>query len=236
MNEAGFNYATKEQTREKTAEEKASCGIRCPYCGATVHEGDEICPSCGRRLVNYCTFCGSPMDWSDTECLECGAPADGIKCPSCGTLSFRSFCPRCNTPVTRAAVRMVESAKSDPLFVKASAESAKVEELELKLVQAPPAEAAQIEQELIKVTDDLNAILGQMLPPAGSTPQEQRNYYCARKVAVTTRTTERIRLGWVCNYCGCTHNQPSECSKPHLGGTWKYEEITTSTTEYIKKK
>ena len=236
MIKTGFNCATREQTREKTAGEQAASGIRCPHCGATVHQDDEICPSCGRRLVDYCTFCGAPMEWSDTECPECGAPADDIRCPACGTLSHRSFCPKCNTPVTRAAVRMVEAAKADPLFARASAESARVEDLELKLVQAPPAEARQIEQELIKVTDDLNAILEQMLPPAGSTPQEQRNYFCARKVAVTTSTTTRIRVGWVCNYCGCTHNQPSECSKPYLGGTWKYEDITTSTTEYIKKK
>lgn len=235
MKELGASYATRESAGVKTAEEKASSGFRCPHCGASVEDDCEICPSCGHRLVSYCTFCGTPMEWSDDECPECGAPAGGIRCPSCGTLSNRSFCPKCNTPVTRAAVRMVEAAKNDPTFQAAVGQNAKVEELEFRLEQAAPSEVSLIRQELIKVTNDLNDTLAKMLPPAGSTPQEQRNYHCARKVAVTTRITSRVRVGWVCNYCGCTHDQPSECSKPYLGGTWKYEDITTSRIDYFKK-
>lgn len=235
MTNTNQSFATREQVKEKTTEAKTAEGLQCPHCGATIHPDDEICPSCGRRLVNYCTFCGAPMEWSDTECPECGAPADGIKCPNCGTLSMRSFCPKCNTPVTRAAARMVEAAQNDPLFKAATAQNEKVEELALKLEQAPPAEAPQLQQELIKVTNDLNAILEQMLPPAGSTPQEQRNYFCARKVAVTSKSIQRVKVGWVCNYCGCCHNQPSECTKPYLGGTWKYEEVVVSRTDYIKQ-
>lgn len=235
MTEYGFSFATAELKKEKTAVSEAGSGIRCPHCGAAVHEDDEICPSCGRRLVSYCTFCGAPMGWADEECIECGAPAGGINCPSCGTLSHRSFCPKCNAPVTRVAERMLEAAKADPVFKAAVEQNGKLEELELKLEQAAPAEAPQIKRELIKVTDDLNALLGQMLPPAGSTPQEQRNYFCARKVAVVTKTTRRVCLGWVCNYCGCCHDQPSECTKPYLGGKWKYEDEETTRTDYIKK-
>ena len=235
MTENNVSYATREAASVRTAEEKTLSGFRCPHCGATTGEDCEICPSCGRRLVSYCTFCGTPMEWSDDECPECGAPAGGIRCPSCGALSHRSFCPKCNAPVTRAAVRMVEAAKSDPVFQAAVKQSAKAEELELRLEQAAPSEAPLIRQELIKVTNDLNDTLAKMLPPAGSTPQEQRNYHCARKVAVTTRTTSRVRVGWVCNYCGCTHDQPSECARPYLGGTWKYEDVTTSRTDYVKK-
>ena len=235
MPENRVSYATGESVEVKTAEEKTLSGARCPHCGAAVGEDCEICPSCGHRLVSYCTFCGTPMEWSDDECHECGAPAEGIRCPSCGTLSHSSFCPKCNTPVTRAAVRMAEAAKADPVFQAAIGQSAKVEELELRLESAAPSEAPLIRQELIKVTNDLNDTLAKMLPPAGSTPQEQRNYHCARKVAVTVRTIRRVRVGWVCNYCGCTHDQPSECSKPYLGGTWKYENITTSRTDYVKE-
>ena len=235
MTENNVSYATREAASVRTAEEKTLSGFRCPHCGATTGEDSEICPSCGRRLVSYCTFCGTPMEWSDDECPECGAPAGGIRCPSCGALSHRSFCPKCNAPVTRAAVRMVEAAKSDPVFQAAVEQSAKAEELELRLEQAAPSEAPLIRQKLIKVTNDLNDTLAKMLPPAGSTPQEQRNYHCARKVAVTTRTTSRVRVGWVCNYCGCTHDQPSECARPYLGGTWKYEDVTTSRTDYVKK-
>ena len=231
----GFSFATAEGIKEKTAPAEAVSDIRCPHCGATIDGDDEICPSCGRRLVSYCTFCGSPMQWSDSECPECGAPAEGIKCPSCGTLSQRAFCPKCNAPVTRAAVRMVEAAMNDPVFKAATEQKAKADELESRLEQASPAEAPAVKRELIKVKKDLNTVLGQMLPPAGSTPQEQRNYFCARKIAVVTKTTRRVCVGWVCNYCGCTHDQPSECSKPYLGGKWTYEDVETSRTDYIKK-
>lgn len=235
MIESSCSFAVSEASGEKPAEAKTSSGIKCPHCGAAILEDDEICPSCGRKLVSLCTFCGAPMDWSDSECPECGASAEGITCPSCGHLCFRSFCPECNTPVTRAAARMVEAAKQDPLFAEASRKNAEAEELGRKLEEATEAEAPQIRQELIKVTDDLNGILERMLPPAGSTPQEQRNYYSARKVAVQVKVTRRIKLGWVCNYCGSTHDNPSDCVKPFLGGKWKYEDVTTTQTEYVKK-
>lgn len=234
MAENSFSFATAVKEAAKTGEAKVSSGLKCPYCGAEVSEDCEICPSCGKRLVSYCTFCGAPMEWSDDECPECGAPAGGVRCPSCGTLSHRAFCPKCNAPVTRAASRLVEAAKADPLFKEAAEHNAKAEELERRLEEAAPAEVPKIKQELIKVTDDLNGMLERMLPPAGSTPQEQRNYYCARKVAVTVRAARRVRVGWVCNYCGCTHDNPSECCKPFLGGTWKYEEVESEQIEYIK--
>ena len=230
-----FSFATAVQEKVKSGETKVSSGIICPHCGAQVPADCEICPSCGKRLVGYCTFCGAEMEWSDSECPECGAPADGIRCPSCGATSHRSFCPQCNTPVTKAAIRLVQSAKNDPLYRDAAAQAEQVGILEQKLEECPPSEAPRIRQELIKVTNDLNGILERMLPPAGSTPQEQRNYYSARKVAVTVRTTRLIRLGWVCNYCGYTHDQPSECCKPYLGGKWKYEEVTTTSTDYVKE-
>ena len=130
MNENNYSFATAVKQKVQETDVKTASGIKCPHCGATIHEDDEICPSCGKRLVSYCTFCGAQMDWSDSECPECGAPADGIECPSCGTLCFRSFCPRCNTPVTKAAVRMVESAKKDPLLAEVVKQNQKKEELE----------------------------------------------------------------------------------------------------------
>ena len=234
MKGINVQFAVKESQGTDRSADTSVSGFRCPHCGAAVDGDSEICPSCGRRLVDYCTFCGAPMQWSDDECPECGAPAGGIICPSCGTLSHRSFCPNCNTPVTKAAARMAEAAKNDPVYQEAVARNAEAEELGRRLEAANPSEQPQLRQELVKVTEDLNSLLARMLPPAGSTPQEQRNYFCARKVAVTTRTTRRVRVGWVCNYCGCTHDQPSECCKPFLGGTWKYEDITTTRTDYRK--
>lgn len=45
----------------------------CPHCGAAIEEKYEICPVCGYKLVDYCTFCGSPMLSTDIDCPECGS-------------------------------------------------------------------------------------------------------------------------------------------------------------------
>ncbi|MCF0174939.1 MAG: hypothetical protein HUJ95_06325, partial [Bacteroidales bacterium] len=126
-------------------------------------------------------------------------------------------------------------AKKDPLFAEVVQQNQKKEELESELEKAPADKVVSIKKELIKVTNNLNLTLSQMLPPAGSTPQEQRNYFSARKVAVTTKNVKQLRLCWICNYCGCAHSHPSDCVKPYLGGKWEYETVTTDYTEYVKK-
>ena len=77
-----------------------------------------------------------------------------------------------------------------------------------------------------------------MLPPAGSTPQEQRNYYTARKVAVMEVTQEkwygisvRETLGWECNRCHVLHNSPSECAVREFGGKW----VTCTRTQVVSE-
>ncbi len=51
-----------------------------------------------------------------------------------------------------------------------------------------------------------------MLPPVNSTPEEQRNYFSARKLPVEKVILTKGREAWVCNFCGCWHN----CPKPVL--------------------
>lgn len=84
--------------------------------------------------------------------------------------------------------------------------------------------------------DEMQDTLRSMLPDASLTPQQQRDYMCARKVATITRTKSQVATWWVCNYCGCYHRQPSECVEPKLGGTWLHEEIEieTKTWNYVK--
>lgn len=65
-----------------------------------------------------------------------------------------------------------------------------------------------------KLQEELNA----MLPDPKATPQEQRNFFSARKISSAELVS--VRQCWVCNYCGCHHNQPSECYKPWMGGKW----------------
>lgn len=187
-----------------------------------------------------CTFCGAPMEPGDTVCEECGMPVDGVVCPQCGTRNYRTFCSHCNMPLTKAAQRVVEKAKEDPKVIQAAQlmdQAAQLEEALETEGDGPAKEQAQ--QEYQRLVKDLDQLFEEMLPPAGSTPEEQYNYYSARKVAIeTVRVIKKdTQTGWVCNYCGCLHRQPSDCVQPWLGGKWIYKTVTETvvTKEYQYK-
>ena len=72
---------------------------------------------------------------------------------------------------------------------------------------------------------EMDAALAALTPPPDFTPEQQRDYFSARKIGKVH--TEYDMSGyppsqWVCNFCGFRHNNPSECSEPQLGGTWIY--------------
>ena len=41
-------------------------------------------------------------------------------------------------------------------------------------------------------------------------------------------------VGWVCNWCHCFHDNPSQCYRPWLGGTWQYGTAQKVVTTYKK--
>ena len=210
---------SRESGKDKDRSCRTHSGVQCPKCGAAVPQGAEFCPQCGARLVNYCTFCGMPMNPADIECPECGMPANGIKCPQCGTLNQRPFCRSCGAPLTRAAERALQKAKEDPLL-------RKCEELTLEAEETPEPDKKKA------IVQNVNELLSKMLPLDEATPQEKRVFYTARKILVTRKVHQTLCSGWVCNYCGCTHNQPCECFRPELGGKWIVEEIVTEVSSY----
>ena len=203
-----------------------------------------------------CTFCGARISPGETECEECGMPVAGLKCPVCGAVSHNSFCVKCNTPLNRMAQMAVERAKQDPKFQEVCRLVEKAGQLREKMKVSGKVHVADegerallellggsveftqtnedISREYEQTVQDIDKLFSEMLPPAGSTPQQQQNYYSARHICVTTITENRVTvktpIAWICNYCGCRHNQPSECAEPYLGGTWVYE-----TSEVVER-
>ena len=283
--------AVKSATTAKTTPTEGD-GV-CPHCGAAIQREYEICPVCGWKLVDYCTFCGAPMSPNDMDCPECGMPADGVKCPDCGIINFRPFCRQCGKPLSRAARMAVEKAKKDPKVQEAARLLKQIADLQAELQAATgdieesaPAEPTEGElrlQELMakvgftaaekpkatksktgrsreeimaeyqKAVEDANRVMSEMLPPAGSTPQEQRNYYTARKVAVMELVEEKWygipiqkAMGWECHKCHVLHNTPSECCYQEFGGEWvtctefavvdKDTEGAVENVSYVEKK
>lgn len=88
---------------------------------------------------------------------------------------------------------------------------------------------------------EMQQALDDLIPDPSDPPEIQRGFMCACKVVALEKIKKKETVGvwWVCNYCGCSHRQPSECTRPELGGKWKTEEIEvvsfnqTENTAYI---
>ena len=90
-------------------------------------------------------------------------------------------------------------------------------------------EAKQLYKEKL---EEMRGLMEKLRPEGDMTPQMQRNYYSARKLPVLRKSVSKAPVCWVCNRCGCQHNQPSECAQPELGGTWIYEDVVTVTKTF----
>ena len=233
----------------------------CPHCG---HKLVDYCTFCGAEMTpneTVCEECGMPA--SGVKCPRCGALNVRSFCRHCNMpltkAAERAIEKAKRDPkVQKAAALMDKAAELEEKMERLKAgqpsqATREVTEAELALMQLfeMKNEAATlqtnessesleaVQQEYQQVVKDINAVLEEMAPPNGSTPQEQFAYYSAQKVAVEAtrkvvrKSTKRVRSGWVCNYCGCHHNQPSECVEPWHGGTWLYRDVTVyeETTE-----
>lgn len=226
----------------------------CTFCGADLEPEDTECPECGAPVDgltcpkcgthnhrSFCSKCNEPLTRAAKKAVERAMEDPKLK-------EAREKCER----AIELEAELEEALSEDSGLPDAGDTPPELSEgtrllfemmgkANMNLPRAtPPKVSRRSREEIMKeykqTIRDVNKIFEEMLPPAGSTPQEQRNFYSARKVAVvtTTKTRSRITIGWVCNFCGCHHSQPSECTKPELGGTWIYEEKEeiTTTKEY----
>lgn len=259
--------------------------------------GLALCPHCGRPLcTDKCSFCGEALEDDESFCTSCGNSRQGIKCPTCGTLNFRSFCRHCNTPLNELAQKAIEKARRHPIVARTKQLAQELQELQERIQQMVsdaslddvasvlPDEQEQqvnekdvqlldrykrlfasanlsvkkmtaavrpqktessrrkplIDKEQLKAAIDayeakaaaMQSALDQLLPDPADPPEEQRNFLCAclTETYSTVVTRERVTTGWVCNFCGCHHNTPSNCARPELGGRWLYEDKEVKQT------
>ena len=254
---------TKQKERQKTAPSHTKkcrrCGAEvdqnaefCPHCGAKLV---DYCTFCGAPMSpteTVCDECGMPVE--GVKCPNCGTLNVRSFCRHCNTpltkAALRAIEKAKQDPKVQKAAAMMDKAaeleekierlKTRPAQrVVTETERTMMAILGLSQEAAQPAETTESVEEVMKeydqVVKDLNAILDELAPPNGSTPQEQFCFYSARKEAiqltrkVIRKTVQRQPTEWVCNYCGCHHRQPSECVEPWQGGTWIYKNVYVDT-------
>ncbi len=239
------------------------CGYRlhhdhCTFCGAPMDSDDLFCGECGGSAQGIiCPTCGTLSFRS--FCPKCNEPVDDIGRDELEKAKKDPLYQRI-TALAEKIEEFLESKSSENGEEQLSPEIAAILEKYRDLHISPNIQAKEefttseaesvnhiVESnKAIKLTtssisnldfssaiEELNDLLSSMVPDPGQTPQMQRNYYSARKVAVIRKSKVKEKIGWVCNLCGCCHGSPSECSRPELGGTWLYteKEITIKTYE-----
>ena len=222
----------------------------CPECGMPA--GGVKCPKCGTlNHRSFCSACNEPLTRAAQKAIQkaladpkvqqaaemCSRLAElEAELEAAGADISEDSSEEGNEPLSEGARRMMEIMGKVKPGMPEHAKPAQPAPADPKPVSAKR-DVAKIKEEYRRTVRDVNKILDEMLPPAGSTPQEQRNFFSARKVAVETTIRQKVKvpIEWICNYCGCHHNNPSECAEPQLGGTWVYiEKVETTTVREYK--
>ena len=216
----------------------------CTFCGAPMSPEDMDCPECGMPADGVvCPTCGTRNFRS--FCLKCGKPL---------SRAARAAVEKAKNDenvlaVVQAIVKIaeleaeLEAADEEEVDEETAQELSDIERRYLELMSkigftpaekpkaAKPKTVNRSREEIIteykKKLEDVNGFLEKMLPPAGSTPQEQRNYYTARKVAVMEIIEEKWYginpepcMAWECERCHVLHKNPNECLYKEFGGKW----------------
>ena len=222
----------------------------CTFCGADIPRGEDECPECGMsRSGVVCPKCGTRN--AGGFCRKCNEPLTlAAKKEQERALKDPQFVKAAELAVqaaellARIEAEEQEVPESEIKEIELPEDVLRLKELlgktTLRQAQGPdgkqtqpldgkqqqaqrPKSKAELRAEYSKIQEELNKALEGMLPPVGSTPQEQRNYFSARKLPVEKVILTKGREAWVCNFCGCWHNCPSECCEPWHGGKWVYE-------------
>ena len=217
----------------------------CSFCGATMDPEDRFCPECGNsREGIVCPECGTLNFRS--FCRKCNHPLDHMAQAAVAKAQADPKYQR----MCEIQKRMVELERqildgADQALSEGDAKLKEEYEALMAMISGGISEKKaetklsdeglrQLAKEYRESVEEMNQIMADLAPEPGMSPQEQRNYFCARKLPVITVTKHKEiiqqPIEWICNYCGCRHSQPSECVEPELGGTWVYENIEVEET------
>lgn len=223
-----------------------ACGWKlvdyCTFCGAPMGPDDVDCPECGmpadgvecpachiRNFRPFCRKCGQPLSRAARMAVEKAKKDPKVQ----ETARLLKQIAALQAELTAAGSETEEEEPAGPTEgeLRLQALMAKVGFKPAEMPKPQTRKVGRSREAILadfqKAVDDANRMLEEMLPPAGSTPQEQRNYFTARKVAVMELVAEtfyginpRDTMGWKCNHCQIMHDDPSQCEYKEFGGEW----------------
>lgn len=215
----------------------------CTFCGAPMSPEDLDCPECGmpadgvvcptcnvRNFRSFCKQCGQPLSRAARMAVEKAKKDPKVQeaarlLKQIAKLQAELDAASSETEEKESAGPTEGELRLQALMAKVGFTAAEKPKVVTKSKNSRSRE--EILAEYQKAVDDANRVMEEMLPPAGSTPQEQRNYYTARKVAMMELIEEtfyginpRDTMGWKCYHCQILHDNPSQCEFKEFGGEW----------------
>lgn len=221
---------------------------RCSFCGAPTDPSKRFCPRCGQPKEGIiCPECGILN--SRNFCRKCNAPltprAEAARAEAQADPLFRSVSRK--AAELESLRRQIEEARNaaheepgltdedkalldryntlfnsmgipEPVQSPAPVGSRKKyqgENLNLDEIMAAYREKAA----------EMDAALAALTAPPDFTPEQQRDYYSARRIATVEMEYDMSGyhpMMWRCNVCSALHPCPSDCVSPELGGQWIY--------------
>lgn len=229
----------------------------CTHCGQS-REG-VICPECGTlNARNFCRKCNAALTPMGQKALDEAKKDPAFKAVQKKADELaelqRQIEELQNQPASTDQKPAELSESDKALLNEYSAILASIGTSQIKPATTKPIEpqqrktyadpAANLEDIMAAYREraaELNAELSAMVPPPAFTPEQQRDYYSARKVMTVSKIynmDDYVPYMWKCNLCGMLHHSPPECAEPQLGGVWVHitvEEYIASNPSYTLK-
>jgi len=171
----------------------------------------------GGETHRTCPACGAQVGATDKFCEECGAPLSSTES---------------SEPKQTAQIQGIAPKEEKKTQTVTAAIGKEKKEGEKKADRPQGIPVIDLPKLSLKKTEEANK-------PKKDTQGDSEHKAIVRdsvnlpKLKLTEQV-ELQRTGWICNFCGCLHNKPSECSRPELGGQWQQSEKKTIAITIIK--
>lgn len=205
--------------------------IDCPECGVPV--GGVVCPHCHQlSLRAFCNHCGQPVTFAARKSVERAKQDTKVQETAkliSQMIQLQEELQGLQSDEEVSSEEVEELKEADRKLMEMMAKVGfKPSEKPKATPKSSKRTRADIMAEYQAAVAAATKAMEDMLPPAGMTPQEQRNYCTARKVAVTELIEEvwygipngNNPMAWECNKCKVLHDDPSECAYEEFGGKW----------------